>query len=545
MRIHISQNNFKIGDLDYNFEIIKSEYKDSCNKDSNLIVFSELAVTGYPPQDLLRKEYFIKSAEEVLEKIVALTNCEDCAILIGSPISRNGKLYNAALLIKNGRIIKEFYKKELPNYELFDERRYFERGKIADCFVLDGLKISVLICEDVWANNNIEDIKAHRSDLLIVINASPFSTDKMAKRLEVCASGCRKLNSNLIYVNQVGGVDSMVFDGKSFAMNRKGELLELLSAFAQDSKAIYFDNNNEILSNKQVVRSDEMMDIYNALILAARDYVAKTGFAKVVVGMSGGIDSALVANILVDALSSENVRLIALPTRFNAKTSFDDANLCAKNLAVDLQTIAIEDIFNTTLDVLNPHFQGKSIDVTEQNMQSRIRGMVLMAISNKFNELLITTGNKSEMATGYATIYGDMNGAFNPIKDVYKSQVFALAKWRNENVPTLSVFRRKNLIPDSIIIKEPSAELAFEQKDSDSLPDYEVLDQILYKIVEEEKSVEQIIAQSELEESVIRNIAKLFYQNEYKRKQAVIGPKISKMAFDLDRRYLITNNFWK
>lgn len=546
MRIQISQNNYLVGDLDANFAIIKKEYFNACTNDSDLIVFSELAIVGYPPQDLLRKDYFLKEVKEKIDQIVRLTTANNCAILLGTPIVKNSLIYNGALFIKNGEVRRQLFKKELPNYKLFDEKRYFAASEVIDYLDLKGTKISVLICEDVWNFENIRQIKSHDSDLMVVLNASPFSADKIQQRYEVCSEFCRQVNLPLIYVNQVGGVDSMVFDGKSFVMDKRGRLSCKLAAFASDSRSIDFDIKMEILpQQKRILQDDLMADLYSAVTLALRDYVRKTGFEKVVIGMSGGIDSALVAVIACDALASENVRLVALPTRFNSRKSFDDATNCAKNLDLFLEVIPVEGVVNRTLEALQPNFDGTSTDVTEENLQSRVRGVILMALSNKFNELLITTGNKSEMATGYATIYGDMNGAFNPIKDLYKTQIFSLAKWRNDNIPDLSDYRRKNLIPTSIIDKEPSAELSAGQKDSDSLPSYEILDKILYKMIEEEKSVVQTIEETGFEESLVKKIAKLFYQNEYKRKQAVIGPKVSKMAFDLDRRYLITNQYWK
>ncbi len=544
MRAQISQNNYIIGDLDHNFEIIKNEYSKSCENDSDLIIFSELSVTGYPPLDLLQKKYFLQEVEDVVDRIARLTTFENCAILVGAPILQDDLLYNVILFIKNGEIQKRFLKNDLPNYRLFDEKRHFTASQDIDYFELNGKKVSVLNCEEAWNEENIAKVKSHKSDLIAVLNASPFAPDKMQRRFEVCAEFCKKTKLSLVYVNQVGGVDSIIFDGNSFVMDEKGEVVTKLAGFTTDSKSVYFDKDMQILVNKEEFVVDPVADLYSGATLGLRDYVAKTGFKKVLLGMSGGIDSALVATICVDALGSQNVRLVALPSRFNSSQSFDDANECAKNLGVELEIISIEDVFRSSLDVLNPHFKGKKIDATEENLQSRIRGLLLMAMSNKFNELLITTGNKSEMATGYATIYGDMNGAFNPIKDLYKTQIFELAKWRNKNVPDLSIYNEKDLIPTSIIEKEPSAELAFDQKDSDSLPDYDTLDKILHKMIEEEKSVAIIIKETGFDEDLVKKIAKLFYQNEYKRQQAVIGPKLSKMSFDRDRRYLITNKYW-
>ncbi len=545
MRVQISQNNYIAGDLDFNFEIVKSEYLKACDKDCDLVVFPELAIAGYPVGDFLFKDYFILDVQSKIDQLIKLTIDKNCAILIGTPILKDELLYNAALLLQNGEVKKEFLKKELPNYKLFDEKRYFVSSNELSYVDFNDKRISVLICEDAWHESSIDQVKDHDSDLLIVINASPYSPDKLEQRLEVCKKFCLGVRAPLIYVNKVGGVDSFLFDGKSFVMNRQGELVKRLGGFVEESEVIYFDNKLELLFNEEGYSNDLSADLYNGALLALRDYVRKTGFEKVVIGMSGGIDSAFVANLAVDALGSQNVRLIALPSRFSSSASFDDANQCAKNLDIELEVISIEDVFRSSLETINPHFKGKKIDATEENLQSRIRGLLLMAMSNKFGELLITTGNKSEMAVGYATIYGDMNGAFNPIKDLYKTQIFELAKWRNKNVPDLSIYRKKNLIPNAIIDKEPSAELAFDQKDSDSLPDYKVLDKILHKMIEEEKSVGKIIDETGFDEDLVKKIAKLFYQNEYKRQQAVLGPKLSKMSFDRDRRYLITSRYAK
>ncbi len=543
MRVVLAQKNFTAGDLAGNFDLIAAAHDDAKSNSADLLIFSELAICGYPVDDLLLKDYFLQDVSLYIQKAADLTKGSKCAIVIGAPIKEGDNVYNAALLLKGGVIAEKFLKNSLPNYKLFDEKRYFVQDNEFGYFQLSGIKFSVLICEDVWDMSNLSKVKKHNSDALIVINSSPFSPDKDLQRIDACSRFATGCNADLFYVNQVGAVDSFVFDGSSFVMNKRGQVVVSLKSFAEDLQVIDFDGIKNMKKMKQ--DRDLLSSLYSASLLSLRDYVAKTNFKKVVIGMSGGIDSALVAAIAVDALGSENVRLVALPTKYNSDASYLDAKKCSENLAIDLQNLSIQNIFDSVLLGLKPQFKDAQKDTTEQNIQSRIRGLLLMAISNKFNELLISTGNKSEMATGYATIYGDMNGAFNTVKDLYKTQIFALANWRNKNIPNISKYSKKDIIPQSIISKEPSAELDFDQKDSDSLPDYEILDQILYKLIEEEKSLAQIVLETGFEQLMVEKIVKLFYQNEYKRKQAPPGPKLSKMSFDRDRRYLITNKFWR
>lgn len=548
MRIYLSQTNPLIGDLDQNFNIIEKEYLRANDSVCDLIVFSELNLTGYPPEDLLQKKYFIEAVLQKIQQICALTAKKKCAALLGAPIYEGELLFNAVLLVENGEIIKKFFKKELPNYGVFDEKRYFSACENFESVDFRGFKLVSPICEDVWNEENIEAISKINPDLIINLNASPFSKNKYQKRIEVAKNFAKGVATPLIYVNQVGGADSIIFDGKSFVLDKKGNIALEMKGFCQDYRmveVVRVDGEIKIncQDNCEIVKSVQN-DVYSAVLIGLRDYVKKTGFSKVILGMSGGIDSALVAAIAVDALGSENVRLVALPSRYNSQQSLDDAFECAKNLGIKLEVIEIENVFNAILDSLSEKFTDVKSDLTEENMQSRIRGVILMAMSNKFGNLLISTGNKSEMAVGYATIYGDMCGAYNPLKDIYKTEVFALSKWRNKNIPEISVYKKTDLIPRSIIEKPPTAELRFDQKDSDSLPEYDILDQILYKIIEEEKSVEQVISETNFDENLVKKVAKLFYLSEYKRKQAVIGAKVSEMSFDKDRRYLISNKFW-
>jgi NAD+ synthase len=382
------------------------------------------------------------------------------------------------------------------------------------------------------------------SDFIISINSSPFEKDKQEKRFEKAQKFSKNLQKPLIYVNQIGGQDSLIFDGKSFVLDEKGQQKLVMKEFCEDSKIIEISKNSkqisiQVLENQKAKEEnlESAEKIYSACILGLRDYIEKSGFKKILLGMSGGIDSALVASIAADALGTKNIELYALPSRYNSKTSFDDAINYSRNLEIELKNISIEKIFSSFLETM-PNISS----LAQENLQSRIRGNILMSLSNSTGALLLSTGNKSELAVGYATIYGDMCGAYNPIKDIYKSEIFELAKWRNKNIPTISKFQKTEIIPENIIIKEPTAELRENQKDSDSLPDYKILDQILFSLIEEEKSIQETI-ENGFDDKLVKKVAKLFYANEYKRKQAVLGPKISKMSFDLERRYPIINKF--
>jgi NAD+ synthase len=552
LKIELVQINFTVGDLIGNTAKIIEKYQKSDSKDLDLIVFSELAICGYPPEDLLHKRYFIKEVEEKINEICKITDNRHTAIIVGAPVSFSNKfekniLYNCALLIENGEVQEVMRKSNIPNYGVFDEKRYFKEAPHLSNFQFRDFRLALLICEDIWSKKNAFLLADKKIDGVIVINASPFSKGKIAKRLEVAKTFNKAIQKPFIYVNQIGAQDSVVFDGSSFVLNKEGELVLQMKEFEEDQQIITIDKDGEvhlnaILSNKENEEDSHLSRIYNCLILGVRDYLTKNGFEKVVIGMSGGIDSAICAAIAVDAIGSQNVKLVALPSKFNSQESFDDANECSNNLGVNLEIISIEEPFIALQNTLKDQFKDSESDVTEENMQSRLRGNILMAISNKFNHLLLTTGNKSEMAVGYATIYGDMCGSLNPLKDVYKSEVFKLANWRNNNIPQISNYKKENIIPQNIITKEPTAELRDNQKDSDSLPEYEILDQILFNLIEEEKSVNEIIELG-FEAALVKKVAKLLYNSEYKRKQAVIGLKVSKLSFDKDRRYQITNKF--
>lgn len=543
MKIQLAQLNFTIGDLDGNYNKINHfyhQYHDQCD----LILFSELAISGYPPEDLLLKDYFIDEIEKKIESIIHFTKDKKSAILIGAPIRIGDNLFNSALLIEDGKIIDIFHKKELPNYGVFDERRYFTSANNLKNIKFRGVNLAILICEDVWNLKNAFLLKEQEVDLIITINASPFDQDKLFNRIFNIKKFNQYLQKNIIYLNQIGSCDYLVFDGSSFVINKNNDIIKILAEFQEDSGLIEIDKKGDIAGSAIEIKISKEEIIYNSLILALRDYIMKNGFQNVILGLSGGIDSALVAVIAADALGSDNVRLIALPSKYNSNQSYIDAKELSDNLGINLEQILIQNIVNEVENSLENVFLNQKTDFTEENIQSRIRGLLLMAISNKFGNLLLATGNKSELAVGYATLYGDMNGAYNPLKDLYKTEIYQLSRWRNDNIPKISKLSSKNIIPESIIIKEPTAELRENQKDSDSLPNYDILDQILYLLIEEQKSEEYVIAQN-FDPKIVKKVTKMFYSNEFKRQQAVLGPKISKMSFDKDRRYQIGNNFKK
>lgn len=543
MKIHLSQTNPTIGDLSANTNAILQEFKIATEKNCDLAVFPEMAICGYICEDLLQKRYFLDAVKEQILRICQASLSSKCAILVGAPTVdysrvKQGVVHNSALLIENGEIKKIINKKTLPNFGVFDDVRYFSPANSLSYVEFRGLTLAILVCEDLWDAKNLFLLKEQIFDLVIAINASPYSQKKHQYRHNLTTNFCKSLSKDLIYLNQVGGQDSVVFDGSSFVMNSEGEFVLQMKEFAADSAIIEFVKNRKLLplSKKPELQSETGRN-YMACVLGLRDYVKKSGFEKVMLGMSGGVDSATVATIAVDALGSENVKLYALPSRYNSENSMIDALECSRNLGIELEIISIEDAFSTMLLTL-----GEISALAKENLQPRIRANILMAISNSSNALLLSTGNKSELACGYATLYGDMCGAFNPIKDLYKTEIYQLANWRNENISEISLHKKTNLIPQNILTKSPTAELRENQKDSDSLPEYEILDKILFQMIEEQKSVAEIV-KSGFEEELVRKVAKLFYNSEYKRRQSCIGVKISDMSFDKDRRYAITNKF--
>jgi NAD+ synthase len=543
MKLYLAQINTNVGDLEGNSKKILSEFKKANSQNCDLIIFPEMSICGYPCEDLWLKKYFIEECKKTIQEICAQTKSFKTAALIGFPMVEKERnidvIRNSVALISNGEIKKTIHKKSLPNFGVFDEERYFKSANFLSNFEFKGFTIAVIICEDLWHVKNLYLMQEQVFDLLIVVNSSPYLQNKKIKREQAAELFAKNLKKPLIYVNQIGGQDSLVFDGSSFVLNGDGKKIFQMKSFCEDSEIIEVSKDGEVKNNQNLSTeiSSKENENYQACVLGLRDYIYKNNFKKVLLGMSGGIDSALVATIAVDALGFENVSLYALPSKYNSLQSMIDAKECANNLSIELKVIEIEGMVEKMLSSIENLSQ-----IAKENIQSRLRGNILMSISNSDGSLLLSTGNKSELACGYATIYGDMCGSFNPIKDLYKTEVFQIAKWRNKNIPEISFFQKKNLIPQNILTKPPTAELRENQKDSDSLPEYEILDKILFFLIEEDKSINEIIKIG-FDEDLVKKIAKLFYNSEYKRRQSVIGCKLSEKSFDKDRRYPITNKF--
>jgi len=545
INITLVQENPIVGNVEYNYNLILKARNDTNSENADLIVFSELFMSGYPPEDLVLRYSFLDEIDKYLKLLVEETKKPGPAILVGLPVRDKNQIFNSVVLIDNGEIISIQHKCHLPNYDVFDEERIFDKGNLPGPINFRGLKIGVAICEDIWHEDVVECLAETGAELLIVLNGSPYNREKQDLRTNVAMQRVVESGLGLIYVNQIGGQDELVFDGGSFVINPDYSMPVKLPNFVSNIQSTLWTKDNDKWLCKTVVQqtdTEELVDIYSACVIGLRDYVQKNKFKEVLIGLSGGIDSAIVSCIAVDALGSENVQCVMLPSKYTSKESLADAIECAENLGINPDEISIEKMVDAAEDQLNPFFEGTNKDITEENIQSRIRAVLLMALSNKFNKLLLTTGNKSEMAVGYATLYGDMSGAFNPIKDVYKTEVYKIAEMRNNTKPEFCLGPNHEVIPKNIITKAPTAELRDNQKYQDSLPEYDVLDDILYKLIEEEISVKDII-KSGHDKQWVTKIQNLLYISEYKRRQAPPGVKISSKNFGKDRRYPITNNF--
>lgn len=570
MRISLAQINPTVGDLEGNRKKIVSYIKKAIAAKSDLIVFPELAVTGYPPEDLLLKPDFIDDSIDVLNEITR--SVDGIAAIIGFVDKKEG-IYNAAAVISNRKIIDVYHKKHLPNYGVFDEYRYFKKGIRYPVYNFAGINIGINICEDIWEKNGPAKVQSlSGAELIININASPYCMGKIAVREDTVKKRALECNAAMLYVNMVGGQDELVFDGGSFVMDAKGDMIvkgrqfveEMLTfdlepemtmrqvssnAGRKELKRLVFkgekvemidipsalSKRKPQLKNRRHKNISEAEEIYSALVLGTKDYVRKNRFKGAVIGMSGGVDSALVATIAVDALGRENVHGLFMPSIYTSKESRDDAYNHAKNLGIEIKTAPINDIFNVFLKTLSTEFSGTAPDTTEENLQARIRGTILMAFSNKFGWLVLTTGNKSEMSVGYATLYGDMAGGFAVIKDVPKTLVYKLCEWRNSKEGSL-------LIPENILWKEPTAELKPDQRDTDTLPPYPVLDPVLKAYVEDDRSFEEIMELG-CDVNSVQKVIRMVDSSEYKRRQAPPGIKITQRAFGKDRRFPITNKY--
>jgi NAD+ synthase (glutamine-hydrolysing) len=539
LRIALAQFDFPVGDVAGNaarIEAMIAVARDEFGAD--VVLFPELAVSGYPPEDLLVRPAFLRECTVAIERIAA--HARGIVAVVGWPESAGSIVYNAASVLRDGRIDRTYRKRELPNYAVFDERRYFDVDPDReDCvFEAGGVQVGLLICEDLWFPEPLASTVAAGASLVLVPNASPFERDKHAQRDAILQQRARESGAALLYLNLVGGQDSLVFDGASVAADGDGGVHAAAAAFTDQWLVVDFDPATRRFSALQWIEDgDESRDAlaWRAIVRGTRDYCAKNGFSKAWLGLSGGIDSALVLAIAVDALGAENVTAVRLPSRYTAGMSNDLAAEQCEALGVELMTVPIEAPFTGFLDALGPAFAGRAPDVTEENLQSRCRGAILMALANKFGGLLLTTGNKSEYAVGYATIYGDMCGGYAPIKDLYKSEVFALARWRN-------TVGGNPAIPAAVIGRPPSAELRENQTDQDSLPPYEVLDAILLRHVDQEQSGEEIIAAG-FDADTVRRVLRLVKISEWKRHQAAPGPKVSRRAFGRERRYPISSGY--
>ncbi len=532
MKIALAQINTTVGDLPGNADkIIRYALEARNAHAADLVVFPELAVSGYPPEDLLFREGFVDKCREQLARIAAA--CAEIPLLVGCPRRDGHDLYNSAAVLRGGKIESFYDKRCLPNYGVFDEKRYFQSGKNHALFEIAGHKLGITVCEDIWNKEPAADAIMAGARLLLNINASPFHVGKAGERHAALQARCRENQAPVIYLNCVGGQDELVFDGASMVVDRSGAINYQAPAFAEHLGVVEFDKSLNILRPQHQPLPEEDASVYQALVLAIRDYVRKNGFNGVVIGLSGGVDSALVLALAVDALGAEAVEAVMMPSRYTADMSREDAEQLARNLGVNYEVITIEPPFREFLHMLEPVLKGYKPDTTEENIQARCRGVLLMAISNKKHRLVLTTGNKSETAVGYATLYGDMVGGYSPLKDLSKGRVYRLCAYRN---------RDSEVIPQRILERAPTAELAPNQKDQDSLPPYDVLDKLIELYLEQEKSMESIIAAG-FDEAVVKDVIKKIDRNEYKRRQAAPGAKITKRAFGRERRYPITNGY--
>ena len=543
-RITLAQLNPTVGDILGNAEQARGAWEAGKEAGADLVAMPELFLSGYNPQDLAAKPAFHQACMDAVRQLAI--DCKDGPALgIGSPWAEDDALYNAYLICREGRISSQIYKHNLPNETVFDEVRIFDAGPLGGPYAVGNTRIGTPICEDAWHPEVAETLAETGAEFLLVPNGSPYYRDKFDTRLNHMVARVVETGLPLIYLNMVGGQDDQVFDGGTFALNPGGAMAIKLPVFDEVIAHVDLERTTEgwrVVEEPLACHPDAWEQDYRVMVTSLRDYMEKTGFAKVVLGLSGGVDSALVATIAVDALGSENVRCVMLPSEYTSADSLEDAEACAKALGARYDYLPISEVRTAVTGTLATLFDGLAPDVTEENIQSRIRGLLLMALSNKFGEMLLTTGNKSEVAVGYATIYGDMAGGYNPIKDLYKTRVFETCRWRNSNHRDWMSGPDGVVIPDRIINKPPSAELREDQKDSDSLPDYPDLDAILDILVDQEGSIADCVAAG-FDAQTAKRVEHLLYISEYKRFQSAPGARLTKRAFWLDRRYPIVNRF--
>ena len=544
LTITIAQVPSIVGDINGNLKRARAARAKAAAAGSDLIVFSELFICGYPPEDLVQKGAFHRAARQAIEEFADDTSDGGPAVIVGAPWKDGDALYNAGVFLRGGQVEAANYKHHLPNYGVFDEPRRFTPGDGRSPLIdIKGIKLGLMICEDMWLAGPGEHLCAVGADILIAPHGSPFRETALEEREAAARARATNCNRPLMFINQLAGQDEIVFEGAGFVMNADGDITHRCPQFEEDlfhTKWERRDGDVKCVDGPHAdwVHGHEM--IYRAVTMAVRDYVKKNHFKGVVIGLSGGVDSALTAAIAVDALGAANVSCVMMPSRYTSEDSLEDADACAKALGVSYSSISIAPGVSAFNEMLGETFAGLEADTTEENIQSRLRGVILMALSNKFGQMVLTTGNKSEMSVGYATLYGDMNGGYNPLKDIYKMDVFALCRWRNAHHAQDLLGPTGVVIPERIITKPPSAELRDDQKDEDSLPPYEILDGILERLIERELSVSKIVADG-YERKTVERIEHLLYIAEYKRRQAPPGPKVTKVNFGRDRRYPITN----
>lgn len=542
MKVRLSQLNYHIGNFEDNVQRINSEIDGAKKEGVALIVFSELSVCGYPPRDFLEFEDFIKRCERSIQSIAE--KCVGITAIVGAPLrneNAHGKsLYNAAYVLADSRVKQVVKKTLLPNYDIFDEYRYFEPNREFDIVEVDGVKIALTICEDLW---NVEDplyivspmdeLMKHQPELMVNIAASPFHFSQREDRIRIIEKNVAKYGLPILYTNHVGAQTELIFDGGSMAFDAAGQMLHELKYFEEDNATFQFDGALHVIGEKRVDERSKIERIHDAVVLGIKDYFEKLGFTKAVLGLSGGIDSAVVLYLAAKALGPENVRTLLMPSGYSSQHSVDDSVKLSENLGTQYEIVSIENLFQEFRSELNPLFGDLPFNIAEENIQARVRGVLLMAVSNKFGNIVLNTSNKSECAVGYSTIYGDMNGGLSVIADLYKTEVYELARWVNRN---------GEVIPENIITKAPSAELRPDQKDSDSLPDYEILDEILLEYIENRKGPDEIIDMGHNDELVNR-ILRLVNINEYKRYQTPPILRVSKKAFGMGRRVPIVGKY--
>jgi NAD+ synthase len=545
LTIALAQTNPTLGALAGNADMILKTRAEAAEAGADLVVFSELCVCGYPPEDLVHKPFFLDQIDAQVARLAEATGDGGPGIIVGAPVRRHDKLYNAGLLLDGGAVVGTVLKADLPNYSVFDEKRLFQAGPMPGPVSFRGVRLGLIVCEDMWTPDATECLEETGAEILVVINGSPFDDAKLDTRIGLAVARVKESGLPLVYVNQVGGQDELVFDGASFVLSAEAELRAHLPSFQSHTQITRWERREDgwtCHAGDRIAPPEGFEADYRAMMLGLSDYLHKNRFPGVIIGLSGGIDSALSAAVAVDALGADKVHCVMMPSPYTSSHSLEDAEACAQMLGVRYDTIPIKAGMEAFDTMLGPIFGDLPPDTTEENIQSRLRGVTLMALSNKFGHMLLTTGNKSEMSVGYSTLYGDMCGGYSVLKDVYKTSVYDMARWRNGHRPAGALGPEGAVMPERIITKAPSAELKPDQTDQDSLPAYEVLDDILRCLIEHDLGLPQILERGHDKQTVSR-VWRMLDMAEYKRRQAPPGVKLTSRAFGKDRRYPITNAF--